>query len=172
MAKDDPQGCCQHVTAGSSTTQTLFEMEFERGIWMAAIENNLPKLNEMIVKDKSCVNARDSSDYTALHYAARAGFLEIMTALLDNGANPNAQTASGKVTPLHRAAYMGHIEAIKLLTRYEADPNLRDSDGKNALHKSCERNTKNAVECFHYLADNYPELRNAKDCKGNLPFLK
>lgn len=50
---------------------------------------------------------RDNYNYTALHYAARAGDLEICELLLIEGrAEVNAVTKGG-ATPLHRASSMG-----------------------------------------------------------------
>lgn len=52
---------------------------------------------------------RDNYDYTALHYAARAGDFEICKMLILEGqAEINAITKGG-ATPLHRAATMGII---------------------------------------------------------------
>lgn len=65
---------------------------------------------------------RDNYDYTALHYAARAGDLEICKLLLDEGrAEVNAVTKGG-ATPLHRAASMGTVLMLQNpLTRARND---------------------------------------------------
>ncbi|KAI8427852.1 hypothetical protein MSG28_002232 [Choristoneura fumiferana] len=52
---------------------------------------------------KEFVNMPDNSGYTALHYAARNGHIDICKTLIQVGANVNAQT-SGLATPLHKAA--------------------------------------------------------------------
>lgn len=52
---------------------------------------------------------RDNCDYTALHYAARNGNMEICKLLLNDGkADINAVTKGG-ATALHRAAMMGEF---------------------------------------------------------------
>lgn len=53
------------------------------------------------------MTAPDNAGYTALHYAARNGFIEICKILLQNGANIDAQTKSANATPLHKAAASG-----------------------------------------------------------------
>ena len=55
--------------------------------------------------------------------------------LLEQGADVNAQTRSGKASSLHRAAYSGHTAVVKLLIKYGADLQLCDSDGQTPLHK-------------------------------------
>lgn len=52
------------------------------------------------------VNERGREERTALHYAARAGFLETAKLLLDHGAEINARDAKG-ITPL------GHAKTLK-----------------------------------------------------------
>ena len=47
-------------------------MEFERGIWGAAREGETDRLVSLLEKGVE-PSSRDSSGYTALHYAARAG---------------------------------------------------------------------------------------------------
>ena len=103
--------CCHEP---SSTTQTLTEMEFERGIWTAAIDNNLSKLEHMLAIQRQDPNAKDSSGYTALHYACRSGHCQAAKLLIQHGADPNSTTHSG-TTPLHRACYMGHKDLVQLL---------------------------------------------------------
>lgn len=156
--------CCQNAHASSgSTFQTLTEMEFERGIWTAALEGDLDKTRDLIRKNPDCVHARDSSEYTGLHYASRAGYLDVIRLLLDAGADVNALTGAGKVTPLHRAAYMGHLEGVKLLIARKGDPHLRDSDGKNALDKAKEKkNNPKCQKCAIYLTENFPNLVEEK----------
>ena len=69
------------------------------------------------------------------HYASRSGHEEVCQLLLEQGADVNAQTKSGKVSSLQRAAYSGHMSVVNLLIKYGADPRLCDSDGQIPLHK-------------------------------------
>lgn len=129
----------QHQCNCSKTTtasQSLDELEFERGIWTAAIDNDENKLRSLI--DKGQLHVKDNSGYTALHYAARSGHMIICRVLLDAGIGVNEQTHGG-VTALHRAAMMGHSEIVNLLLSRKADPSIQDSDGKTALHRAAEK---------------------------------
>lgn len=57
-------GCCQNVTA-KSTVQTLQELDFERGIWSAALNGEIQRIKEYLNKDGD-PNVVDSSGYYAL----------------------------------------------------------------------------------------------------------
>lgn len=58
---------------------------------------------------------------TPLGRAAARGDVAAMTALLDQGADPNAPGGFG-LTPLGSAARSGHLDAIELLLKRGADP--------------------------------------------------
>ena len=107
--------CNCHNTDYSGQTQTLSELEFERGIWQAALDGDLAKIKQLAGKNAQTVNSKDQSGYTALHYACRKGNMEIIRYLVEAGANVNEKTRAGKVTPLQRAAYSGQLETVKYL---------------------------------------------------------
>lgn len=71
----------------------------------SALYNDLSRLKMCI--DSGQVNKIDSMGYTALHYAARSGHLNVCDMLIQAKADVNACTRSGNVTPLIRAAMMG-----------------------------------------------------------------
>jgi hypothetical protein len=48
-----------------SHTQTLDELDFERGVWTAALENDVQRLRSLLDKGH-CVNKTDKYGYTAL----------------------------------------------------------------------------------------------------------
>lgn len=98
--------CTINVT--SNVFQTLNEMEFERSISYASQTGNIERVIKLIKNQKQDVNQIDSAGYTALHYAARNGHLEICKFLIRNGANINAITSAGHATPLHRACSSGN----------------------------------------------------------------
>lgn len=94
---------CNHFHGTSSVHQTLDELDFERGIWTAAIDNDTSRIENLLRKGVN-VNVEDKSGYTALHYASRNGHTEACKFLISKGANVNALTRAGKVSPLHRYA--------------------------------------------------------------------
>ena len=104
---------CSH-TSSSSATQSLDELEFERGLWSAALNNDLNKCQELIRKGHN-VSQPDSSGFTALHYAVRASNIELIECLLKAGCDINAQTKAGKATALHRACSKGRPKVVQLL---------------------------------------------------------
>ena len=57
-------GCC-HGNPTASVNQTMDEMEFERGLWSAAVDGDIDKCHQLINSGKD-VNETDSSGYTAL----------------------------------------------------------------------------------------------------------
>ena len=63
---DHGKDCCQHQPAVTSVTQTREEMDFERGIWNAALLGNINKVEKMILKDGIDPNMTDNYGYTAL----------------------------------------------------------------------------------------------------------
>ncbi|KAH8249780.1 hypothetical protein KR032_012321 [Drosophila birchii] len=163
--------------------QTLSDMDFDRGIWNAAIYNEVDRVRDFIKKGQSM--ARDECDYTALHYASRNGNEQICKLLLDEGkADVNAVTKAG-ATSLHRAAMMGrfinlykfcqvlipqfagHLEIVKLLAENKANLLLQDECGQTALHRAASRGQ---LEVCRYLLQKEPSLKLVKDKKDKIAF--
>lgn len=69
---------------------------------------------------------------TPLHCAVMSGEPNVVTVLLDHGADVNARTLSGE-TPLHRAARAGDVEIVEILLARGADVNAKDDDGETPL---------------------------------------
>jgi len=140
-------------------------MDFERGIWQAALDDNLNRVRTLLDKGGD-PDARDGSGYTALHYASRSGYEAVCQFLLEQGADVNAQTRSGKVSSLHRAAYSGHTAVVRLLIKYGADLRLLDSDGQTPLHKAAQKMQKEVVRLLIGLDSS---LTKVKDKNGRIP---
>nr|XP_033805186.1 ankyrin repeat domain-containing protein 39 [Geotrypetes seraphini]XP_033805187.1 ankyrin repeat domain-containing protein 39 [Geotrypetes seraphini]XP_033805188.1 ankyrin repeat domain-containing protein 39 [Geotrypetes seraphini]XP_033805189.1 ankyrin repeat domain-containing protein 39 [Geotrypetes seraphini]XP_033805190.1 ankyrin repeat domain-containing protein 39 [Geotrypetes seraphini]XP_033805191.1 ankyrin repeat domain-containing protein 39 [Geotrypetes seraphini] len=153
--------CCSGSSVPGSVQQTLDEMDFERGIWPAAMDGDLGRVKRFIERGTD-PSWQDRSGYTALHYASRHGHLAVCDLLLQSGACCNAQT-SGGATPLHRACYCGHTEVAQLLLSQGADPGITDSDGMTCLHKAAERGH---VDLCHLLLQHSPGLKGIRDRKS------
>ncbi|XP_066500392.1 ankyrin repeat domain-containing protein 39 isoform X2 [Hoplias malabaricus] len=139
-------------------------MDFERGIWSAALDGDLERVKSFLRKGTD-PNTKDQSSYTALHYSSRAGHRSVCELLLDHGACANSQT-SGGASALHRAAYCGHLAIVKLLLTHRADPCLTDDDGLTPLHKAAEQGH---LEVCDLLVSSFPVLRTMKDNRSRLP---
>ncbi|XP_061449103.1 ankyrin repeat domain-containing protein 39 isoform X2 [Rhineura floridana] len=150
--------CCSHQMAVPSVHQTLDEMEFERGIWCAALNGDLERVKKKVLSHSNPSDP-DPFGYTALHYASRNGHYDVCHFLLESGANCNAQTHGG-ATPLHRAAYCGHREIAELLLTHGADPAATDDDGRTCLHKAAENGHRKL--CALFLEHN-SSLRHLRD---------
>jgi len=75
----------------------------------------------------------EAGNSSALFHAARRERMEVVKLLLEKGANPNSRTKSYQTTPLMAAASYGNTEICKLLISYKADPRLQNKAGKSAI---------------------------------------
>ncbi|MBI4472673.1 MAG: ankyrin repeat domain-containing protein [Acidobacteria bacterium] len=71
---------------------------------------------------------------TALHYAARDGFMETVRALVESGASVNRINPMDKSTPLVVATINGQYDIAKYFLDHGANPNLGASDGLTPLY--------------------------------------
>jgi ankyrin repeat protein len=78
--------------------------------------------------------------WVALTFAARENARDAAIALIDSGANPNAQDPDGN-TPLLIALANDHYDLAAALLEAGADPNVTDRTGVTALHAAVERKT-------------------------------
>jgi ankyrin repeat protein len=69
--------------------------------------------------------------WTALHYAAVVGHIDIVEILLKNKANVNALSPNN-TTPLMMATRSGKLDLIETLIKNGADVSLKNSQGMNA----------------------------------------
>ena len=79
----------------------------------------------------------DDRGITPLHAQCKAGREEVIAALLQAGANPNATDAEQQ-RPLHVAARFGHDGALSLLIAARAALDGRDAHGRTALMLAVE----------------------------------
>ncbi len=94
-------------------------------LMMAAYQKNKPGVLALLAKGAQV----NRPGWTALHYAAAAGDLDIMKLLLERHAYIDAASPTG-TTPLMLAAREGQEDAVKLLLEEGADATLKDGAWK------------------------------------------
>lgn len=91
----------------------------------------------LLDKKGADVNGTNEDGASALHYAVFS--LDILTALLDRGADPTISSSHG-VRPLKWGAQHGTVDVVARLLqdpRVRATIDAQDGDGATALHQAC-----------------------------------
>lgn len=105
---------------------------------LAALSNQHEDIARILVESGADVTA-SAPDWhvgmTALHCAARDGYLFLVENLLSKEATVEAKTDSGE-TPLHMAAENGHMEITQQLVAAGADIEAQDNSGNTPLHNA------------------------------------
>uniref|UniRef100_A0A1A8GHM9 Ankyrin repeat domain 39 n=1 Tax=Nothobranchius korthausae TaxID=1143690 RepID=A0A1A8GHM9_9TELE len=104
--------CCSHPV---SAHQTLEEMDFERGIWSAAMDGDLDRLRSLVQKGID-PNLRDSAGYTAL-VGPRHSF-ELLTVVTWMWSDFFCNTEQIRCSLMTMAAERGHKEVCLLLLEH------------------------------------------------------
>jgi len=76
--------------------------------------------------------AKNALKVQAIHAAVASKDIDIVRAILEAGADPNAAQQQG-FRPIHEAGSSGSRELADLLLKYGADPALKGDSGKNAI---------------------------------------
>ncbi|GAX84017.1 hypothetical protein CEUSTIGMA_g11442.t1 [Chlamydomonas eustigma] len=162
-------GCPCAINDMGPIAQSFGEMDFMRSACAAAQSGDMGKLSRIISKCPESIfsdGANGGSGYTPLHYAARAGRIEVVKLLLQHGAVVDALTKAGQATPLHRAAALGHTKVVEELISAGANGLLQDSDGETALHKAA---SAGHVDTCQLLISLFPMTANSLDKHGKTP---
>ncbi|KAI5078997.1 hypothetical protein GOP47_0006668, partial [Adiantum capillus-veneris] len=160
--RERSSACCSTSGGGGrwAVAESLDEVEFHRSLAGAALSNDIFRMQHLLRRGIP-VDMPDANGYTPLHYAARNGYLEACLLLLENGAQVDKCTRSGKATSLHRAAYAGQIEVVKALLKAGADVFKEDADGLRPVEKA---EAQGHVEIVKLLVDAACKLeRKVKD---------
>ncbi|MFI3258138.1 MAG: ankyrin repeat domain-containing protein, partial [Spirochaetales bacterium] len=107
------------------------------------------------------IQSSDGLGDTPLHYAAKRELNNAIFALLERGANPNAQNTNGE-NPLFHAAKANSIDTVRLLSENGTNQNARDYLGSTVLHTCVQWDSQDVAV---YLIENGIDI-NAQNLSG------
>ncbi|WP_341812896.1 ankyrin repeat domain-containing protein [Wolbachia endosymbiont (group A) of Cephus spinipes] len=117
-----------------------------------AVYNGNVKLSESIFKSflekKGDINALTScndDNWALLHYAVHYGNLDMVSFLVDKGANVEIRSKKGKA-PLHLAVEESKQNIINLLLDRGADIEAKNNDGKTPLYLAAYNNDSDIIK--------------------------
>ena len=115
---------------------------------IAVYSNNTACLKVLLDQPYIFKNATTNNGWSALHIAARFGYLDCVQTLLAKNANINLKTIDGS-TALHFAARFGYLDCTReLLTKEDILINAKNNKGWTALH---EASNNNHFDCLQAL---------------------
>lgn len=103
----------------------------------AAVRSASRSMVQFLLRRRCDTEATDASGLTPLSVAAHTGYHDIVTLLLDHGADPEAEAHSESEEqwrPLHYAACGGHEAVVEILLKRGADPTAEDMYGQRAQY--------------------------------------
>lgn len=131
----------QVLLASPQTKVELRNGNDESPLMLAAIKGQMDLVKQLIARDADI----NKPGWTALHYAASSGQVEIMKLLLEKHAFIDAQSPNG-TTPLMMAAMYGSPESVKLLLDEGADPSMKNQQNMTAMDFAVRGQRPDAVE--------------------------
>ena len=111
----------------------MFGMSFVPSIHYAAMYGNLPAVRAHLESGEDVNKRQPKRGLTALHFAAYNDRPVTLKALIEAGADVNAQSIEG-ITSLSFAAEKNHPMIVMELIKAGADVNLARHDGVTPLH--------------------------------------
>lgn len=120
-------------------------VDYKPLMFNAIQESNLPLIHEAITAGLS-VDMVDANDMTMLHHAANEGRLQVVTLLLELGANPNLQKPDAGFTPLHYATYRTNPSIVKALLAGNASPHIHARGQGTPLHMAAFGGDAESIE--------------------------
>ena len=110
----------------------------------AAKNGDTARVKELLEQDASLLLVQDKDGSTALHCAAWKGHQEVVSLLLEAGADVHAQNQNDHwgTTPLHAAAHGNRGVVAALLIQHGADIHAKDMNGNTPLHHTKAHNAK------------------------------
>uniref|UniRef100_A0A8C8HXV5 IQ motif and ankyrin repeat domain-containing protein LOC642574 homolog n=1 Tax=Oncorhynchus tshawytscha TaxID=74940 RepID=A0A8C8HXV5_ONCTS len=99
------------------------DRDTKRGLGLDEAGKRQRLLNQLFM-----INITDANGNTAVSEAAGGGQPEVITLLVERGADINTRGAFGR-TPIYRAAFGGHLGAVQTLLQLGADPRTHAEDG-------------------------------------------
>jgi len=87
----------------------------------------------LIVKHPGHVNAKGGAFTTPMHTAAAAGHADILSLLLEHGADLEGHWDTFNMTPLHMASWKGKLGAVQCLLDHGANIDVRETNGCTPL---------------------------------------
>ncbi|MFP3016488.1 MAG: ankyrin repeat domain-containing protein [Wolbachia sp.] len=152
--KEDEVKVLLDKTAKKSTADVEHKNQCSQN-WTAlnyAVYNGNVKLSESVFKSflekKGDINALTScndDNWALLHYAVHYGSLDMVSFLVDKGANVEIRSKEGK-TPLHLAVEEAKQNIINLLLDRGADIEAKNNDGRTPLYLAAYNNDSGVIE--------------------------
>lgn len=131
----------QVLLASPQTKVEIRNDNDESPLMLAAIKGQMDLVKQLIARDADI----NKPGWTALHYAASSGQVEIMKLLLEKYAFIDAQSPNG-TTPLMMAAMYGSPQSVKLLLDEGADPLMKNQQNMTATDFALQGQRPDAVE--------------------------
>ena len=103
------------------------------------IKKTSKEIVEILISHGADINAKDESDITPLHYAAKNSDVQIVEFLISHGADIDAKDINDE-TPLHYAACKDRSETAKVLISNGADINAEDEYDRTPIECALENN--------------------------------
>lgn len=145
----------------------------------AAQRGDTPTVQRLI-RNRADIEVRTPEKLSALIFASKEGHMQVVQALLADGAHPNPPDNSTH-TAIRAASLFGHGSIVQTLLRATADPNHTSAHGKTALMGACMRGHAevasvlvaagahaNAANSFGETALTLAEANGHHECKRRL----
>ena len=139
VSEYDPEGDPRTLAIDSGRFLGLSELQIASRHGLAAVVEDVLRMNPNVVSNQ------DGYGRTALHEAARAGWEDIVTMLIDNGADL-ALLDDEKKTPFVYAAECGHAKVISILEEHYVRGDHHKQELEEALCDAAEAGKTEVVK--------------------------